>query len=334
MTTTKELQKRHTSSELAKMPPKQRVKAMIEQNKASISAALPSHVKPDRMLQVALTAALTTPKLLDCYTPSLLGAMVKCTQLGLEPNNALGQAYLIPFKNRSANRMDVQVIIGYKGLIALARRSGEIQSIAAYCVYEGDEFSYELGLDEHLRHVPKNRSNEITHAYAYAKYKDGGHNFEVMTRADLEKLMLSTQSKGQYGPWKDHFDPMCRKSALRKLAKILPMQIEMAEAVAIDESADTGTSQAFDRVLDGDFSVIDADEGPAAGSGAPVDSQGEIFDPAIHQVSTEDGMPIINKDGSFRHKRKAKVSEPEPEPQPNDPPPPPVGDDPEWPEME
>lgn len=342
MATTKELQDRHTTKDIAAMKPKDQVKALIAQNRTQIAAALPSHVKPERMMQVALSAALTTPKLLDCYTPSLFGALIKCTQLGLEPNNALGQAYLIPFKNSAAKRMDVQVIIGYKGLISLARRSGEIQSIAAYCVYEGDEFSYELGLEEHLKHVPKNMSNNMTHAYAYAKYKDGGHNFEVMTIADVHRIMASTQSKGAYGPWKDHFDAMARKTALRRLSKMLPMQIEMAEAVVIDEKADAGQAQGMDRVLEGDFAVVDDDEAPEPQTpdvdDPTVDVHGEAFDPALHVASEVDGMPVKNKDGSFRKRRGAAPAAPaapeaqEPETQPE---PPPVEDgDDGWPEMD
>jgi phage RecT family recombinase len=138
--------KAHTMKELQAMPPKQRVKAFLTDNKAAISAALPKHLNPDRMLQVAQTAITQNPQLLECDTGTLFGALIRCTQLGLEPNNALGQLYLIPFNNRKANRKDVQVIVGYKGMIDLARRSGNIESLQAMAVREGDEFSYEYGM--------------------------------------------------------------------------------------------------------------------------------------------------------------------------------------------
>lgn len=285
--------KQKTGVALADRPPKEQVKALLQQNRAQIVAALPAHVKPERMMQVALTAALSTPELLNCYTPSLFGALVKCTQLGLEPNNALGHAYLVPFKNKKKNRKDVQVIIGYRGLITLARRSAEIQSISAYAVKEGDDFSYEYGLDEHLRHVPCENPGRVTHFYAYAKYKDGGHNFEVLTNEQVQRIMKSTQSRGESGPWKDHYEEMGRKTAIRRLAKYLPMQIELAEAVAIDETADRNVSQEMDRVLEGDYTINEP-------SDADFEGQGALEDYSENDPPPKTAAPATAKDDGTR----------------------------------
>ncbi|EKF2878464.1 recombinase RecT, partial [Escherichia coli] len=82
--------------------------------------------------------------------------IVQCSQLGLEPGSALGHAYLLPFgnKNEKSGKKNVQLIIGYRGMIDLARRSGQIASLSARVVREGDEFNFEFGLDEKLIHRP------------------------------------------------------------------------------------------------------------------------------------------------------------------------------------
>lgn len=301
--------KAHTMKELQAMPPKQRVKAFLTDNKAAISAALPKHLNPDRMLQVAQTAITQNPQLLECDTGTLFGALIRCTQLGLEPNNALGQLYLIPFNNRKANRKDVQVIVGYKGMIDLARRSGNIESLQAMAVREGDEFSYEYGIGEHLRHVPGEARGEITHFYAYAKLVGGGFQFEVLPKSHMDTLMRSTQSRGEYGPWKDHYEQMGRKTMVRRLFNYLPVSIEMAKAQALDATGET-QAQELDRVItEVDYEVVSeqsdleppvSDQPAEAPKAEPlVDVNGEMFDPEIH-LMTESGKPMYNADDSFR----------------------------------
>jgi len=318
-------------SDIEKLPPKQRVAAMLKANKNAIEQVLPRHVPPERLMQVAFSAVRTTPALLNCNSESLIGAIIQCAQLGLEPNTVLGHSYLIPFKD------SVQLIIGYKGLIDLARRSGQIVSIAAHCVHEGDTFEYEYGLEPKLRHIPADESQagKMTHAYAVAHLKDGGNAFEVMTMGAINRVMVSTQSKGKYGPWKDHPEEMARKTVIRRLAKYLPLSIEFASAVAIDNQAAAGKEQNLDGVLTGEYNIVDDEEigalpegssdatdalkerlrtqdnppvDPPTHNGAPVDSSGEVFDPQLHAVNDQD-EPIYNKDGSFR-KRASKRTEP------------------------
>ena len=304
---------RRSMQELDKLPPKQRVAAFLEDNRAQIVAALPKHVSPDRMLQVAQTAVTQTPALLECFTPSLYGSLIKCTQLGLEPNNALGQLYLIPFNNRKERRKDVQVIIGYRGMIDLARRSGAIKSIWADAVREGDEFEYERGMNDVLRHREVSdggKPGAITHFYAYAHLKDGGFVFDVKSIEWMNTHMLTTQSKGAYGPWKDHYEQMGRKTMVRRLFNYLPVSIEMAEAQAIDATG-ASVTQNMDRTLQGEYSVMDEvgaieNESDAAmeTAAAPADlsdGNGEIFDPEIH-LATASGMPMYNQDDTFRKK--------------------------------
>ena len=248
------------------------VAQFFEANKSAMAAVLPRHVSPDRMLKVALGAVRSVPKLLECTTESLFGAVVQCAQLGLEPNTPMGHAYLIPFRDSRKNRTDVQVIIGYRGLLDLARRSGQVVSISAHVVRENDVFDFAFGLDERLHHVPaRENAGEIIGGYAVAKLTGGGTAFDVMWKADVDRVMKSTQSKGAFGPWKDHYPEMLRKTLVRRLFKYLPVSIELARAVSIDEQADDGRAQSLDSVLDGQWVV--EDEAPDLAPDAPFDPE-------------------------------------------------------------
>ena len=230
--------------------------------KAQMALALPKHLTADRMARIALTEIRKTPALGKCNQESFLGSVMQCAQLGLEPGSALGHAYLLPFGNGKAKDglANVQLIIGYRGMIDLARRSGQIVSLTARSVHANDRFSYRLGLDETIEHVPSDgERGPLTHVYAVAKLKDGGVQFEVMSRLDIE--VVRKQSKaGTNGPWVTHFDEMAKKTAIRRLFKYLPVSIEMQTAVSLDERGEAGIDQDNAAVLTGEYSVVDEQE--------------------------------------------------------------------------
>lgn len=263
------------------------VKAFFESQKSTLAAVLPKHVGADRMLKIALGALRTTPKLMQARTDTLLGAIIQCAQLGLEPNTPLGHAYLIPFENRSKGITEVQIVFGYKGLIDLARRSGQIVSIAAHEVRENDHFEYEYGLDEKLVHRPclTGDRGAVTAFYAVAKLVGGGYAFEVMSRADVETIRNESQGwktavrfkKEAQSPWGAHFVEMGRKTVLRRLFKFLPVSIELATAATLDGKASVGETQgAFEDVLQGEYTVADEDSQPGEAAGIDT-TTGEII---------------------------------------------------------
>jgi len=215
--------------------------------KAQMAIALPKHVTAERLARIALTEVRKNPKLLNCDQVSFMGAIMQCCQLGLEPGGALGHAYLIPFENRSKGITECQFLVGYRGMIDLCRRSGQIISLSARAVHLGDQFSYSYGLDETIEHVPGTETGPMTHVYAVAKLKDGGQQFEVMTRADVEEIRDNSQgykSARKYNrtdnPWITNFDEMAKKTVTRRLFKWLPVSIELATAIGLDEQADRG----------------------------------------------------------------------------------------------
>jgi recombination protein RecT len=221
------------------------VRLLLEKAKPQIRMALPKHLDADRMLRIAMTSVRRTPALLSCNQQSLLGAVMQAAQLGLEPDGVLGHAYLIPFKD------EVQLIVGYKGLVDLARRSGQLSTIFSRVVYAKDQFEFAYGLTERLEHIPSEAEDpgDIVAVYAVARLKDGGTQFEVMRRREVDEIRKRSRA-GTSGPWVSDFAEMSRKTVIRRLCKMLPASVELARAVALDERADVGLSQQLEDVID------------------------------------------------------------------------------------
>ena len=221
----------------------------IEVMKPAIQAALPSVMTPERFSRITLSALSANPKLKECTPQSFLGAMMTAAQLGLEPNTPLGQAYLIPFRNHG--QMECQFQLGYKGLIDLAYRSGEVSIIQAHTVYENDEFEYALGLDPKLRHVPakSNRGKPIAY-YAMFKTKDGGYGFQVMSIEEVTEHARKFSKSFGNGPWQTNFDEMAKKTVLKKVLKYAPLKSDFARGMAQDGTTKTDISSDMTDIPD------------------------------------------------------------------------------------
>lgn len=203
---------------------------------SGIAKALPSVMTPERFTRIVLTTLSTTPKLNECTPNSFLGAMMTAAQLGLEPNTPLGQAYLIPYMNKG--KMEAQFQLGYKGLIDLAYRSGEVELVQAQCVYENDHFICKYGLNPELEHIPAdNDRGELIKVYALFKTKTGGFGFEVMSVNDI-KSHAKKYSKGfssSFSPWTTNFEEMAKKTVLKRCLKYAPLKSDFVKAVVQDE---------------------------------------------------------------------------------------------------
>ena len=223
---------------------------------AQMALALPKSMTADRLTRIVMTECRKAPALLKCAPESFYGAVLQCAALGLEPGSALGHCYLLPFGNGKdkQGRPNAQLIIGYRGMIDLARRSGQIVSLSAYCVHEQDTFNYKLGLDPDIEHIPASVADrgKVTHVYAVAKLKGGGVQFEVMSRAEIEAVR-KTSKAGTSGPWASHWDEMAKKTVIRRLFKYLPVSIEAVRAVEIDEKTDRGEATTDQDFLDAEF---------------------------------------------------------------------------------
>lgn len=207
----------------------------IKQMEGEIKKALPSVITPERFTRMILSAVSTTPKLASCTTQSFFAAMMAAAQLGLEPNTSLGQAYLIPFANNKKNCLEVQFQIGYKGLLDLAYRSGEVEVIQSHVVYSNDDFEYEFGLDAKLTHKPcRGDRGEATHVYAMFKTKSGGYGYEVMSIEDVRQHAQKYSKSYSNGPWQTNFEEMAKKTVLKKVLKYAPLKSDFVRAVAQD----------------------------------------------------------------------------------------------------
>lgn len=205
--------------------PLQRIEHAINQGKAQIAAALPSFVKTERFIRVALTEVRNNPDLQKCDPLSVCTSIMKAAQLGLDIGSQLGQAYLVPFKG------ECTMIVGYRGLVNLVRRSGEVSTFYAKCVYEGDEFKQVLGTAPAIHHVPSDNPGKMTHVYAVCVFKDGSNQFEVMSHAEIERHRQRFSKMPNSQGWRDSFDEMAKKTVIRRIIKMLPITIEDPESV-------------------------------------------------------------------------------------------------------
>lgn len=256
--------------------PRRTIVHLVEAQRDQIERALPNTVSPDRLVRVALTTLRTTPKLTQCTPESFLGALMLSAQLGLEPG-PLGHAYFVPRWNKHLKANEVTFLLGYRGLIDLARRSDEITSIEARSVFDDDDFDFEHGSESYLRHKPnlRKRKGSPWAYYGVAKFRGGGHYFEVLNRDDIEGRRGRSAAKDT-GPWKTDYDAMARKSVIRAMAPYLPLTVHAAQALAQDETVHTSISRDM------------LDEMPALGSGdestggeGERDPQAEEADPAV-----------------------------------------------------
>jgi recombination protein RecT len=166
------------------------------------------------------------PKLAECTRESFFLAMMNCAFYGLEPDGR--RAHLIPFKNRKVqpNTVECQLIIDYKGLAELVRRSGDVSFLHCDAVYADDEFEVAYGTGGHLTHKPgDDRTGKPKKFYSYVKLKDGSEDFDVMTLAEVERIRKRSKSPDE-GPWVTDFSEMGKKTVFRRHSKWLPLSPE------------------------------------------------------------------------------------------------------------
>lgn len=230
----------------------------LERQKPAILAALPRNVDVDRFTRIVLSTIRTNPRLLSCDPMSLLAATMQAAQLGLEPGNGLGEAFIIPYAGEASFQ------IGYRGIVKLAHNSGEVAAVYAEGVFDGDHFKVQLGTDPKIEHVPGDTAGRgtfehMTHVYAVARLINGTVQFVVMNKAEIEQHRdrYSKAAGKKDSPWKDPLGAveMSKKTAAIRLGKMLPLSAETARAFAADETVR--------HELSADMTLIpDADDNP------------------------------------------------------------------------
>lgn len=241
---------------------------LVESQQKQIAQALPAGVSADRVVRLVRTVVSTNATIQKCSPRSVLGAAIECAQLGLEPGVT---AHLVPYWDNKSKSYRAQMIADYRGLMQLARRSGLISTIIADVVREGDVFDYERGSAPTLKHKPMlGNTGEVLAAYAVARYVSGESQFEIVSRAELDKVAEQSLGKirneraREYSPWTTNEAAMQKKTAVRRLCKFLPTSTEDAglqRAIVLDEAADRG-EQNLGATLDAEWEELDQRPAP------------------------------------------------------------------------
>lgn len=296
------LEVRRQNGGVAKSPIADDIKSMEKQ----FQLAMPKGAEAQQLIRDALTCLRTTPKLAECDSPSVLGALMTVAQLGLRVG-VLGQAWPLPFWDKNARGFRAQLIIGYRGYGELAHRSPKVQSFIPRIVYANDEFDIDYGVAGTLVHRPATGPRGVPIGYhSIARYSNGGYDFLYMTRAEVEehrdKFATTRRKDGTiFGPWVDHFDAMAQKTPQRLLAKYIPMSPDLERGTIVDGGLriDLNPRNLPEEVTE-PLRVIDAapetDEGP--------DLSGKITEPQRKKM-----MAIATQMGLDRDQRLAYIAQ-------------------------
>lgn len=215
------------------------VQSFMENQKDLIAKVLPKTITPERLLGIFTMLLKSSPKLSQCSQASLIGAVIQTAQLGLQPGN-MGHVHLVPFNNKGT--MECQLIIGYKGIVELVNRSGNATILTAEVVYSNDQFQYELGLTPILRHIPSSGDRgEKVGVYCIAKNLIANEKvFIYIQKEEIEKVKTASKSKdNDFSPWKTWEDEMWKKTAVKRISKLLPLSSESQKALSADETIKT-----------------------------------------------------------------------------------------------
>lgn len=235
---------------LTNAPDQVSLQALVEKSAKELGKALPEHMRPERLVRIALTCVRLNPDLAACTPASFLGALFTAAQIGIEP--VAGRAYLLPFNNsrKIGNEWktvkEAQFVLGYKGVAELFYRHEKAVELSWSEVCEKDDFEYEYGTDAFLKHIPANKDRgQVIAYYVVAKLQNGGKPFMVMSKDDCmehgrkhsKTFDKKTSEFYASSPWATNQDAMCLKTVLIQLAKLLPLSVEVQRAIEADESS-------------------------------------------------------------------------------------------------
>lgn len=212
-------------------------KQSLSIRKDDFEALLPKNVDFDAFKQILITAVITNPTLLNADQQSLFMSIRKCAQDGLLPDGREGALVIFKTKRDNVYIDAVQYMPMVAGVLKKLRNSGDILSISAHVVYANDEFDYQLGDNDFIKHKPTlGIRGEAIAVYAIIKTKDGAVYREVLNKLEVERIRQfskTEQAKKKYpnmnSIWDSHWGEMAKKTVIRRIAKILPMSSDVVE---------------------------------------------------------------------------------------------------------
>jgi recombination protein RecT len=259
----------------------------LEQKKDLIAKALPASITPDRLIGVFTMVLRSSPELAKCSQMSLISAVIQTVQLGLTPGN-IGHCYFIPFKNKDKG-LEVQFVIGYKGIVELVNRCGKASLISTEIVRDGDHFECEMGLNPVLKHIPAwdGEQMPIKGVYCVAKNLVANEKvFVYMSKAEIDKVRAASKAgQSDYSPWAKWYEEMAKKTVVKRICKLLPLSVEDQRKVAQDETIKNEIAPDMASVKDDTNWDGDTIEAP------PMDP-GPSPEPGYEDVSRETTEPV------------------------------------------
>lgn len=203
---------------------------MVRSYRADFAQVLPSHVKPDTWVRLAVGALNRDEKLREAATSdpgSLMVALLDAARMGLEPGT---EQYYLTVRRIKGNPT-VLGIAGYQGEIELMYRAGAVSSVIVEPVYVDDGFTYRPGRDDRPQHDidwDADDRGAIRLAYAYAVMKDGAiSKVVVVNKARIERAKKASSTAGSsYSPWTSDEVAMWMKTAAHDLKKWVPTSAE------------------------------------------------------------------------------------------------------------
>jgi recombination protein RecT len=198
----------------------------------SLNAMVPFWINAERITKLILLAQSRNPRLKECTTNSIILFCMDCARSGLEPGP--GGAWPVPFKNGSTGQYECQFIPDWRGMIFVAKKTGQITDAKGVTVHENDQFEYEEGDEPFIRHIPniKNPGKPIAF-YCMLKFPDGSKSPTVMTLAEIEAIRNRSKAKND-GPWKTDFEQMAIKTVVKRALKRFAGSPELDYAMAMD----------------------------------------------------------------------------------------------------
>lgn len=168
---------------------------------------------------------------------SVLNAAMKAATLDLPIDPNLGFAYIVPYGS------EAQFQLGYKGLIQLAQRSGQIVKLNAGEIYASQFKGYNPlteDLEVDMTALPK-ANEEVAGYFAFMRLSNGFEKtlFWTKDRVLAHGKKYSRSFSGKSSPWQTDFDAMARKTVLKQLlSTYAPLSIEMQQAI-IEDNVDS-----------------------------------------------------------------------------------------------
>jgi recombination protein RecT len=215
----------------AKVSPRHDFLTLLEQSRPQIGLLVSDPKRLDRTIRMIRTAWMMDPEIQKCTPDSILGSVMRACELNLDIHGGRKHAYLVRYAN------SCQLLVSYTGLLELARRSGEFSTIETRIVYRNEMLSLTYTPEAQIVHQPEldGDPGQMTHVYAYARFKHGGLAFEIMTAKEVEAIRLRAPSKNSPA-WRDYYGEMSRKVVLKRLLKRLPQSEELAAVIEHDNT--------------------------------------------------------------------------------------------------